>query len=434
VTKNAPHNNIVLNERAQIQYLLGNPPGWMMRYGLTMMAGVFMMLIALVYLVHYPDVIVARVVLTTARPPIRLLSKQAGRVAHLLVKDRQMVEQGQVLAVLENTASWRDVLQLELWISDKPVKNGGLPSGLRLGDLQASFSAFSQHWKDMQYFTAHHGTAEQIAYIEKQIKELTGIHLSLGRQFITLQEEFTLSEKEYKRQQLLHKDGIISDKEFERSETEYLAQKRTLQKADETNLQNQLQIRQLESQINELLRNKSNHQNEKELTLAEDIQRLASDIAAWKQQYLIVAPIMGGISFSKVWSEQQFVAASEEIMAVVPTELSAEPARSNTIVGKARLSVSNSGKVAVGQRVFIRLDGYPSQQYGALKTSVAAISLLPQENEYALDLFLPDSLITSSGKYLPFRQEMSGQARIITEDRRIIDRIFGKLSELLQHQ
>ena len=120
-------------------------------------------------------------------------------------------------------------------------------------------------------------------------------------------------------------------------------------------------------------------------------------------------------------------------MAVVPNDLSSEPGLGNRVVGKARLPVSNSGKVAVGQRAFIRLDGYPSQQYGALKTAITSISLLPQENEYVLDLFLPDSLITSSGKYLVFRQEMSGQARIVTEDRRVIDRIFGKLSELLQH-
>ena len=32
-----------LNDREQIQYLLGNPPSWMMRYGITMIAVFFVL-------------------------------------------------------------------------------------------------------------------------------------------------------------------------------------------------------------------------------------------------------------------------------------------------------------------------------------------------------------------------------------------------------
>lgn len=39
---------------------------------------------------------------------------------------------------------------------------------------------------------------------------------------------------------------------------------------------------------------------------------------------------------------------------------------------------------------------------------------------------------TSYGKKVAFRQEMSGQVRIITEDLRVIERIFGQLRDLLK--
>jgi hypothetical protein len=86
----------------------------------------------------------------------------------------------------------------------------------------------------------------------------------------------------------------------------------------------------------------------------------------------------------------------------------------------------------------IRLDGYPAPQYGALETSVARIALLPQSGSptsagmYTIDLHLPDTLCTTYGKIIPFRQEMSGQVRIITENRRVIARLFDRLRDLLR--
>lgn len=423
---------IALNDREQIQYLLGNPPSWMMHYGISAMAGVFLMLLALSYFVHYPDIIGAKVVLTTANPPIRIMARSGGRVAELLVSDKQAVETGQVLAVMENTAQWRDVLRLESWL-DKPET---LPTHLRLGELQSSYSIFSQHWKDMDYFTRHNGVTERIGYLRQQITGLENIGANLQKQMGTMREEFVLATKTYQRQQQLHRDKIIADKEFEASEAQYLSQKRQLESAEAAALQNQMQTKLLQGQINDLQQGKSDNQNEKELALAEDIQRLHSAIAEWKQSFLITAPIAGRVSFSKIWSAQQPVNAGEELLAIVPSTAYAENAVS--IIGKATIPALNSGKIAPGQRAIIRLDGYPAQQYGIVETTVTSISLLPQKGEkdaeYLLDLHLTDSLLTSYNKVIPFRQEMTGQLRIITEDRRVIDRIFDNLQDLLRNR
>lgn len=70
--------DIRLQDREQAQYLLGNPPSWMMRYGISVMAGIFLLLLTLSYFIHYPDVIDAKIVLTTANPPIRVFTARAG--------------------------------------------------------------------------------------------------------------------------------------------------------------------------------------------------------------------------------------------------------------------------------------------------------------------------------------------------------------------
>lgn len=84
-------------------------------------------------------------------------------------------------------------------------------------------------------------------------------------------------------------------------------------------------------------------------------------------------------------------------------------------------------------RAIIRLDGLPAQEYGALDSKVEYIALLPQKEEYLLDLSLSDSLISTYGKKLVFRQEMSGQVKIITENRRVLNRVFGQLRDLLKN-
>ena len=429
-------NEIRLNDREQIQYLLGNPPSWMMRYGISAIAGVFALLLSLSYFIHYPDTIEGKVSLTTTHPPIRVLSKSAGRVVELLVKDKQLVAQGQVLAVLENTADWRDVLRLESWLQLREAVLPAPPSGLHLGELQDAYSTVNQHWKDLDYFSMHNGAAERIVNLRQQIAQLQAINANFDKQKSILDEEFALAGMERQRQKQLHSTRVISDKDYEKTEADYLQKKRQVESSDAATLQNQMQIKQLESQIDELALVKSDRQYDKELTLAEDRQRLTSAVAAWKQQYIISASIQGKVSFSKVWSEQQSIAAGEEILAIVPA--GNDPERTSggqtPILGRAVLPVANSGMLRTGQRAIIRLDGYPARQFGTLETSVGNISLLPQNEGYSLDLYLPDSLQTSYGKIIPFRQEMSGQVRIITENRRVFDRIFDQLRNLLQNR
>ena len=61
--------------------------------------------------------VTCRIVLTTDQPPIRVLAQGSGRVSELLVKENETVEAGRILAVLENTADWHDVLRLERQLS-----------------------------------------------------------------------------------------------------------------------------------------------------------------------------------------------------------------------------------------------------------------------------------------------------------------------------
>ena len=134
-----PNSTYTPNEREQVHYLLGNAPSWMLHYGITAITIVFVTLLAMSYYIQYPDTIEAKISLTTANPPIRIMAKGGGKVSRLLIKDNEKVSEGQTLAVLENTANWKDVLLLENALQ-KEIFDFSIP--LQLGELQNDFSAF----------------------------------------------------------------------------------------------------------------------------------------------------------------------------------------------------------------------------------------------------------------------------------------------------
>ena len=103
------------------------------------------------------------------------------------------------------------------------------------------------------------------------------------------------------------------------------------------------------------------------------------------------------------------------------------------VIGKAFLPALNSGKVQTGLRVNIQLDGYPYQEFGVLPGKVERIAPVPEQETYLLEIELSDSLLTSYGRTIPFSQELSGTARIITEDRRILERVFDQMISLLKN-
>lgn len=91
----------------------------------------------------------------------------------------------------------------------------------------------------------------------------------------------------------------------------------------------------------------------------------------------------------------------------------------------------------------INLDGYPQVEYGILKATIKTIALMPEamptqtqeqtQAGYLLELTLPNGLNTTYKKLIPMKQEMPGTAEIITEERRILERILDRILNILKN-
>ena len=71
-------------------------------------------------------------------------------------------------------------------------------------------------------------------------------------------------------------------------------------------------------------------------------------------------------------------------------------------------------------------------QFGVLESQVAEISAVPKEDTYLILFQLPDSMVTTYRASIPLRQEMPGSVRIITEERRMLERIFDRVADLAE--
>jgi HlyD family secretion protein len=162
-------------------------------------------------------------------------------------------------------------------------------------------------------------------------------------------------------------------------------------------------------------------------TLIESVNVLKSRLALWEQTFIIRSPIAGTVSFTNFWSKNQQVKKDERIFTVIPEVKS-------QIIGRLNLPVQGAGKVRVGQKVNIRFDNFPSMEYGFIEGYVKTISLIPDNENYIVEVGIPQDMKTNYRITLKFSQEMKGSAEIITEDLRLIQRFINPAKSLLKHR
>lgn len=128
------------------------------------------------------------------------------------------------------------------------------------------------------------------------------------------------------------------------------------------------------------------------------------------------------------WSNNQNITVGEAVFTVIPT-------RQNTPKGKALLPVQRAGKVKSGQRVNVRINNFPDQEFSYLIGAVESISSVPTaEGFYVVDIRFPNGMKTNYDQILPMTQQMLDSADIITEDLRLLERLFMPVKKFFKNQ
>ncbi|MEL6846148.1 MAG: biotin/lipoyl-binding protein, partial [Bacteroidota bacterium] len=131
-----------------VQEILGTPPSWLVRWGTVLMLLVMAGLLFVFYKWEYSDTIVGDLILSTTNPPELVYARAEGRVKRLFVQENQKVQPDDVLAVMENSATYEDVNLLTSVINSlqtmerQTLDNYFPPRDLELGEIEAAFAKF----------------------------------------------------------------------------------------------------------------------------------------------------------------------------------------------------------------------------------------------------------------------------------------------------
>ncbi|MFD0798019.1 HlyD family secretion protein [Maribacter chungangensis] len=431
-----PENSIAndLNLRSEeVQEILTNPPVWIVRWGITLVFIFTLIITLLSFIIKYPDFVTAKVVVTTQKPTQTVVTRNAGQLEEVFVKDRDTVTIGQKLAIIENLAEMEDVYLLksimDTLLFDKEHFEFPLETttDLILGDLQNAYIDFEKSYVDYFLLRDLEPYSNRIYGNQQTITEIRLRLIDQIKQKQLLEEEYALAQTDMERHKQLLDKGVISQQEFDNKKRELLQ----LQKNLSSMAISISQMREATSSANQTLRETKIGQLEDDTRLLKNLvlsyNALKKAVRDWEYKYVLSSNIDGVVSFQEFWGVNQFVNANEVIYTIMPLDKS-------KLVGKLVLPAQNAGKVTIGQKVLTKLDNYPYQQYGMLVGKVENMSVSPDtEGNYFVYISLPDGTKTSYGQELGFDQELLGNAEIITEDLSVAQRVFYKFKDIFKY-
>ncbi len=416
----------------EVRDILGQVPKWIVRWGTSLIFAVTLIIIAGSGLFRYPDIQPATIILTTENPPADLVAKTNGKIVKLFVEDKQQVSTNDYIALLESAAVFEHVIEVgELLNGFKAnIENKELADinkSYSLGEIQSYFAVFIKNYQDFRKFVNLDYHQKKIKGIRNELIKYDVYYLQLSEESVVLKKELALERKQFERDSLLFRQGVLSASEYEKSQAALL-RKEFAYKETLTGLATaKIQIGELNQQILDLELAQSNTYSEIQNRLFEAYDKLVAEVDIWKQKYLLSAPVGGIVTFNKFWSVNQNVVEGEVVFTILPED-------PGEIVGKIDLSVQGAGKVKAGQKVNIKFANYPHMEFGMVRGEITSISLVPAKDFYTVKVKLTHGLVTNYGYDIKFQQEMPGTAEIITENMSLLKRIFNPAKSVIKRQ
>lgn len=426
--QNIPEVNEELHSE-QVHEILSYVPHVLVRWGSTIIAATIVLMLVGSYFIRYPEIIPAKVVVQSTTPAAKIVAKSAGRIK-IRVNNNVKVAKGQVLAVIENPAITEDILKAR-FIADSirntsvdSLRNPLLPQ-LLLGSAQSAYLRFAEDYREAVYKIRDKYTDRKVENIQAQLKSLRALNDKLNRQKRAIIKELNLAAQDFERNQKLFEQGVISQSEFENKSAVYLSKQRQVDDLDLTIINNQIQTEEYNKLLLDFEQNLSEQLLAIRSNLYQSLSYLEVAINEWFYQYALVAPNDGLLSYYRFFSDNDLVAAGEQVFAII--------SQNKNIQVWAEVPLVGAGKIKVGQKVNIKLQSYPYKEYGMLIGVVEQITALPNNNVYRLLIGLPEGLKTTYNVELAFRQEMLGSGEILTKELSLFDRIFNELRSVVKN-
>ncbi len=421
-------------QRHEVDDMLGRVPGWITRNGTILFFVLLIMFLFGSWVFRYPDIKRARIVVTSVNPPADIEARTTGKIVGLYVDNNEKVNAGEVLAMIENPAAYDDVVRLKsslAFLDSIPMEmiTEELPelNNADLGTIQGDYSLFLKAYRDYMEFRRIDYHQRKIETARTELEKQRAYTGSLSDRATVQEQAYELASRQFNRDATLFEEGVISPSDLEESRSNMLLERNKYQEILSLIAENNISIARTENQIVDLELKQQEEESGMVNALEEAYNNLKASITSWEQNYLLVAPVSGTVTFTRFWSENQNVKSGEKVLTIIPDE-------SGSMVGRISLPLEGAGKVKIGHQVNIQFDNYPHLEYGMVKGYVSNISKVPDDDFYTVEVELPAGLRTFYDIEIPFSQNMQGQAEILTDKMRMLNRVLNPIRSAITKQ
>jgi multidrug resistance efflux pump len=423
----------------EINDLIGNPPNWLLRSGIMMIAIVTGIILTGAYFFNYPDKLSGTGTLTSTTPPIEIISRATGYVDKIHIAEDHFVNKGDVILYISNTTDQRQLEILQLWIEKyesitdpRDYLNLEFEKGLQLGAVQGNYAGLQLRYNELVQTLKEGIVFQQVNNLSEEILKIKKLSESQLKEKGIFKNELELTEKDFKRNESLNGDGAISDFELERAKTLLLQKERQYEGMNNTIIQNNIRIEQLELEKLKLGKQRTNLIKDYQFAIAEEIARIRASIINWIHTYTIQAPISGKVTYAVNINEQKNLQQGEPIGYIIPESADAKYV-------SAIYPTSNIGKIEKGQKAILRFDAYPYKEFGSVVSRVGNVSKVPTINKEGLAVYevkipLEEVIITDYTDTIKYKPNMTILTEIVTEDKTVFERVFDQFLSLIKAQ
>ena len=412
----------------EVKEIISYRPHWIIRKGNILFFLVLVSLFAFTWFISYPDIINGSARLVSLNAPKMISSKTEGKLMKLFVSDGQTVLKEKHLGLMESTASYNEVMKLKAWIeqtinqtkdnSYTCLQKNPVPVLFDLGELQSSYQTFQNQFTETRQVLASGYYQNKKAALRKDLEYLFDLKFTATQQKRLLEQDRQLQKKEYEAYEGLEKEKVIAQLELNQYKSKLIAKEQNLTQINSQITNSDIASHSKEKEIMDLEKQVMDQSQKFHSALLD----LKSDIEKWIQQYVLIAPEQGKLMFVSSLQENELISLGQSLFYVQPDQ--------SLYYAEMMVAQKGFGKIKSGQKVILKAEGYPSEEYGSLSGVVNYISNMPsRKDSFLIKLGLPRGLKTNYNHDIFFRNNLSAKAEIITDNRKLFDRLLGQLKQ-----
>ncbi len=405
-----------------VQEIISRNPGFLIRYGITLFMVILIVMIAACWFIQYPDLVSARARLTSLNAPKTIICKTDGKLMKLYVKEGDTVNANTVIGFMESTANEAQVMQaanmldsIDALLNNNRAKQ--MPHYFNtvynsLGELQMAYQTFTQAFIVFRNYLSDGLYMHKKIMLAADMQNLRKLNANMLLQKELQVKDLSLTQLTFDMNDTLKKQKVISDLDYRNEESKLLMKQLSLPQTNAALLSNAGQQNEKQKEILEL----ENTIAQQRHIFQQALNTFKSQVDEWKKKYLLAAPVSGSVSYTGFLQENQQLKAGEIICYINPGN--------SSYYAEVAIPQANFGKIKTGQQVLLKFNAYPDAEFGTVAGKIDFISRIPTDSGYMAKVSLPNGLITNYKKEIQYRDGLTANGQIITENMRLLQRFF----------